>query len=373
MSFESETMHEVTTGLVPGGRYSDIVPLRKTRRFQLYTAIKAGKRFILKTPADGSGEGLSLLKREYAMSLSISHHGIAYVFTYEEDSPVGPCIVMEHVDGTSLDAWLATGPSEKRRKDIFRQMLDAVEYIHSRGVVHNDLSPQNILVTRDGERVKIIDFGYSDDGSYVTDKSLGGTIGYASPELRAGADVDARSDIWSIGRLATDIFGSRYRRLWRKCTRNSPDGRYNNIAALRKAWERYYIPLRLSVAAVLIAAIAVPATGYYKEHQEMKAEFLKARQELEAKENALAGPKARLDAFYANEVASARTGMVNEQDTYKKAEIYNALMSEYADLNISLMTSIPMEYRPDFMMYEATNYEGVLDGLSALITGIRNP
>ena len=128
-------------------------------------------------------------------------------------------LVEEYVDGRSLSEYLAEKPSLEARRRVFLQLLAVVGYLHGKGVIHNDLSPANILITRSDNDVKLIDLGYSDDDTHYLLKSLGGTREYASPELIAGGRVDARSDIWTLGRLMKDIFPRRYRRIAGKCTR----------------------------------------------------------------------------------------------------------------------------------------------------------
>ncbi len=100
---ESETLREISTGLGVGESYTVLSTIKEGR---LYLAARAGKRFILKT-SDGSAKGIEQLKREYELSIGLSHPGLAYVFTYEEFSPVGPCIGLENVVGETLTEWLS--------------------------------------------------------------------------------------------------------------------------------------------------------------------------------------------------------------------------------------------------------------------------
>ena len=163
---------------------------------------------------------------------------------------------MEYIDGETLSDYLATSPSVRERKRILNELLDAVEFIHSHQVVHNDLKPDNILITRNGHNVKLIDFGYA-DGDFSTDKATGGTKEYASPELLERNETDAQSDIYSIGFIIKVLFPHRYKLILRKCQRENAKKRYPKVADIGKAMHHRDSGLRLSVAAVILCAILV--------------------------------------------------------------------------------------------------------------------
>ena len=246
----SETLREVTPGL-DDGTYRIVSTLKEGR---LYLAEKAGKRFVLKT-ATGA-KGLELLKREYEISLRLQHPFIALAIAWEECTPVGPAIVIEYIRGRSLAEYLKEKPSLEARERVFGQLLEAVGAIHRQSIIHNDIKPENILITEADNDVKFIDFGFADGDAHFMEKGLGGTRQYASPELLAHQETDARSDIYSIGRLMRDLFPGRYRLMSRKCLQTNPDKRYRNIDALKEAWAHRQRP-RWVVRFLLIAAIAL--------------------------------------------------------------------------------------------------------------------
>ena len=235
---ESETLREITTGLDYGKSYSILSTIKDGR---LFLAAKAGKRFILKT-SDGSAKGIEQLKREYELSIGLSHPGLAYVFTYEEQSPVGPCIVQENVDGETLSEWLAKNPSAKERRRIIAELLSVTAYLHQKGVIHNDLKPENILISRSGGALKLIDLGFADNDTY-SEKAIGGTRSYASPELLAGKRPDASSDVYSIGLLIREIAPGRYPCIVRRCRKKDSAKRFASAGELEKTPYRCRAPV----------------------------------------------------------------------------------------------------------------------------------
>lgn len=252
----SETLREVTTSL-DNGNYRIVSTLKEGR---LYLAEKAGKRFVLKT-ADGV-RGLELLKREYEMALRLQHPFIASAIGWEESTPVGPAIVMEYIRGRSLSAFLQEKPSLQARRRVFAQLLEAVGAIHRQSIIHNDIKPENILITEADNDVKLIDFGFADADAHILERSLGGTRQYASPELLAQRETDARSDIYSIGRLMRELFLGRYCLISRKCCQSNPDKRYRNIDALKDAWAHRRRPLWIAFF-LLIVALAFGLIFYF--------------------------------------------------------------------------------------------------------------
>lgn len=252
----SETLREITSDL-DDGNYRIVSTLKEGR---LYLAEKAGKRFVLKT-AEGA-KGLELLKREYEISLRLQHPFIASAIAWEESTPIGPAIVMEYIRGRSLAEYLQEKPSLEARKRVFGQLLEAVGAIHRQSIIHNDIKPENILITEADNDVKLIDFGFADGDAHILEKGLGGTRQYASPELLAHQETDARSDIYSIGCLMRDLFPGRYCRISRKCRQTNPDKRYRNIDALKDAWAHRQRTLWIAFF-LLIAALVFGIIYYF--------------------------------------------------------------------------------------------------------------
>ena len=146
---------------------------------------------------------LARFKREAQAAGRLTHPNIIGVFDYGETAKLA-YIVMEFVDGPSLKSLLDKNdrfpPTETVR--IIEELLTGLQFSHDRGVVHRDIKPGNIMLTRDGQ-VKIADFGIArmESSSMTQAGTIMGTPAYMSPEQFMGQTVDARSDIYSVGVL----------------------------------------------------------------------------------------------------------------------------------------------------------------------------
>jgi serine/threonine protein kinase len=152
-------------------------------------------------------------RQEAKVQASLVHPNIVSLFNYfQEDENY--CMVMEFADGETLKHIISSkGPiPEQRAVWILSQMLEAVGFAHKRGIIHRDIKPGNILLTKD-DTVKILDFGIAkilqDKGITKTGTKMG-TIYYMSPEqIKAVKDIDHRTDIYSIGVTFYEILSGR--------------------------------------------------------------------------------------------------------------------------------------------------------------------
>jgi len=140
-------------------------------------------------------------KNEAQAAGRLSHPNIVAVYDYGEDDGAA-YIAMEFVEGTPLNTLLQTHPPRRLAHALgwMRQLLQALEYAHSRGVVHRDVKPANLMITAD-QRLKVADFGVArlDSSSLTQTGSMIGTPSYMSPEQFCGTLVDGRSDVFSAG------------------------------------------------------------------------------------------------------------------------------------------------------------------------------
>ena len=209
---------------------------------RLVRAVRYGKYFILKglKAEYRDDEGYrALLRKEFEIMIQLDHPNIVRVYSLEEVDDLGLCIVMEYVDGIRLDSWIETKrPSAALRRRAVMQLLDAMEHWHMLQLVHRDLKPSNVLVTRNGDNVRVIDFGLSDGDRYAVLKEPAYTLSYASPEQLQGGELDCRSDIYSFGRLLRLLFPHSYRPVASRCCRSRRERRYPTASAVGAAIRR---------------------------------------------------------------------------------------------------------------------------------------
>ena len=154
--------------------------------------------------ASRANEIESRFRKEAKLAGRLQHPSIVTIYEFGRVGDV-VFIAMEYVDGQPLGQWVSSHPNLTlaERVEIVRQVARALEHAHERGVVHRDVKPGNILVTRDG-KVKVADFGIGKLISGAsTDLTRTGTMvgspAYMSPEQIRGDKIDGRSDFFSLG------------------------------------------------------------------------------------------------------------------------------------------------------------------------------
>jgi TonB family protein len=169
-----------------------------------------GRLVALKTIALAASQSDDLRQRFYREAQAaggLQHPNIVTVYEMGEAEGV-PFIAMEYLEGESLDAALQRDPQIPLAQKLgyFVQVCRALSYAHQHGIVHRDIKPGNIVVTRDGT-VKVVDFGIARmvDTSKTQTGVLLGTLAYMSPQLVKGERADERSDIWAVGVLCYEL------------------------------------------------------------------------------------------------------------------------------------------------------------------------
>ncbi len=214
-----------TMSLQPGtrlGPYEILAPLgaggmgevwkAKDTRLDRFVAVKVLPDHLAKHP-----ESLARFEREAKAVAALNHPNITGIHDFATQGDT-TYVVMELLEGESLRTRLESGPLAPRKAtELAIQMAQGLAAAHEKGVVHRDLKPDNLWITKEG-RLKILDFGLAKQlpamgttldsqqptaaispGHHTEKGMILGTIGYMSPEQVRGESVDARSDIFSFG------------------------------------------------------------------------------------------------------------------------------------------------------------------------------
>src|SRR5438132_5192027 len=204
------------------GPYQILAPLGAGGMGEVYRArdTKLGRDVALKVlplAFAADPERLARFRREPQVLASLNHPGIAAIYGLEESEGV-LALVMELLEGPTLAERIAQGPLPiEEALPVGRQIAEALEYAHERGVVHRDLKRANVKITREGA-AKVLDFGLAkalDSQDSPSSLNLAnsptvsisptqagiilGTAAYMSPEQAKGRPVDRRVDIWAFG------------------------------------------------------------------------------------------------------------------------------------------------------------------------------
>lgn len=249
---------------------------------RLFTATRYGKRYVLKclktdflyTPVYRQA-----LTKEFEIGLQLEHPNICRTIGLEEVPNLGTTIVMEYIDGDTLQDLIG-----KRRlttelaHKVTSQLMDALEYMHNKQIIHRDLKPSNIMVTHNGQNVKLIDFGLSDSDSFTIFKLPAGTTGYIAPEqLLPDAKPTPQADIYSLGKVIANMAevtnDHQLQRLAERCASRDIKTRPKSIQEIRtqpsNGSKQKAVVLLLSLLALVL--VFVIAFTYYRRYQSTKA------------------------------------------------------------------------------------------------------
>lgn len=205
--------------------------------------------------------------KEYEVGRSIDcPHIVKYVAV--EEGADGLCILMEYVNGVTLAEKQASEPEyfckEQHVKKLLLQVAQALVVLHRRNIVHMDIKPENILLTKGNNDVMLVDLGFC--LSDKNDSTVGCTRQFAAPEVVKGniKDVDSRTDIYSVGCLLQWIEENTGRALPRtyiniknRCLREQKNGRYVSAEEIVKVIKNRPRNMALGVLAILVVVLAI--------------------------------------------------------------------------------------------------------------------
>lgn len=229
---------------------------------RLFSATRYGKRYMLKclkpdflyTPVYRQA-----LTKEFEIGLQLDHPYICRTIGMEEVEGIGAAIILEYIDGDTLKELIDTKTlTADLGRRVMEQLADALEYIHSKQIIHRDLKASNIMVTHNGHNVKLIDFSLSDSGYFNVLKCPAGTSGYIAPEqLLPDAKADVQADVYSFGVVLLDMArqtgDSAMMRIGKACTRIKTSERPLSI---REAVELPHTNPMQRLAVIVLACVA---------------------------------------------------------------------------------------------------------------------
>lgn len=235
-----------------------------TFRVKLYGKLHFLKR--LKAEFAGDIRYQEALRKEFETGYRLEHPNLVRYLSLDPEG-----ILMEYVDGETLSHRLATNPdyfnNQKHTDKFVRQLLDVLGYLHSHQVLHLDLKPDNILLTRINDDVKLIDLGccYTDSFPDTT----GRTNAFAAPEQQAGETVDVRTDIYAFGKVLGLLPSSNiYNKVIARCTAESPEDRYQSVGEILHDINSKRPFLRYVAAFVTFVAVLAACIVLLSHHQE---------------------------------------------------------------------------------------------------------
>lgn len=198
-------------------------------RVKLYGKLHFMKR--LKPELRTDPRYVAALQKEFETGFRLDHpHLVRYVSKGDD------YLLTEYVDGMTLGTFVSENPdyfkSVQNTNRFLTQLLDVVGYLHQHQVIHLDLKPSNILMTRIGHDVKLADLGYCYTDTYTD--TMGRTDKYAAPEQINGEQVDARTDIYAIGKILDTLpLPSIYNKVKERCLKELPAERFQSTEEIK--------------------------------------------------------------------------------------------------------------------------------------------
>ena len=175
-----------------------------------------GQFVAIKTPhVNGSPQANARFEEDARLRSRLAHPHIAGLIDAGHAAGSQPYVISEWVPGQTLRQFLLRGRlAPALACDLMAQLLDALACVHAAGIVHRDITPQNVLVTHTGARphIKLIDFGLAarmPTGAATTSVPAGGTPGYCAPEQLRGAAPAPGADLYAWGMVFVECLSGR--------------------------------------------------------------------------------------------------------------------------------------------------------------------
>ena len=252
--------------------FTSLKPLFASRygNSRLFTAQYNGNKVVIKTlKADRANDPRcrASLRSEYDTTCALDNKFFRKALDFTSIEGLGDCIVFEFIEGKSLAEHVRVGTlSEKQVKNILVDVCDALSYLQRNQVVHCNLTPENILVTAEDCRAKLIDLGAPETNQDADRELLIKEMEFVAPEIIKGEEVDSRSDIYSLGKIM-EFFAERniskqYMTVATHCTQFSKEQRYDSVSEVRSAISKGHPAVKTAILLLLLAVLGALAYIY---------------------------------------------------------------------------------------------------------------
>jgi len=252
--------------------YTDLRLIHTSRygNSRVFTANYNGKKVIVKALKKECADDAACkasLKQEFETTSILDNKYIRRALDFVQIEGMGDCIVFEYVEGKSLAEHVRVGTlSEKQVKSVLAEVCEALYYLHRNGIVHCNLNPDNIMVTANDCRVKLIDIGVPETKQEADRELLIKEMEFVAPEIIKGEDYDSRADIYSLGKIMEFIgernISKQFSAVATHCTQFSREQRFDNISDVRSAITKGHSFVKLIIVAVVLAILAGLAVIY---------------------------------------------------------------------------------------------------------------
>ena len=252
--------------------YTDLRPLHSSRygNSRVYTAKFNGKKVIVKALKEECAKDETCrasLRQEYDTTSILDNKYIRKALDFVQIEGLGDCIIFEYIEGKSLAEHVRVGTlSEKQVKSVLAEVCEALYYLHRNGIVHCNLSPENILVTANDCRARLIDLGVPETKQDADRELLIKEMEFVAPEIIKGEDVDNRADIYSLGKIMEFIgernISKQFGAVATHCTQFSREQRYDSVSEVRSAITKSHSIVKVAIVAAVLLVLGALAFIY---------------------------------------------------------------------------------------------------------------